>query len=185
MSAKPQHPFTSQGGQSVGVHIWQLRQKPNCASHMHLPKALASGRCGNAFQSFLGVITSIYELGDPNYTPCSKIHSMGRKWPLATGGPHCASEQDSCDSRSLARLTSGLVEDSAAQGYGKLEPKSCSLKQLPVHLPRWASFFLCTTALLFKDFIFQIETWDNLAEKNGIKITCPKHTKAALPINFK
>lgn len=81
---------------------------------------MASGRCGNVFQSFLGVITSIYELGDPNYTPCSKIHSMGRKWPLATGGPHCASEQDN---RSLARLTSGLVEDSAAQGYGKLEPK--------------------------------------------------------------
>lgn len=94
---------------------------------MHLPKALTSVRCGNAFQSFLGVITSIYELGDPNYTPCSKIHSMGRKWPLVTGGPHCASEQDGCDSGFLARLTSGLVEDSAAQGCGKLGAKRAVL----------------------------------------------------------
>lgn len=108
---------------------------------------------GNAFQSFLSVITSIHKSGNTNCTPCSGII-----WtPSSPSRPYHTSEQGSHDNSSLARLISGLPKGSVVQDVEKLEPEELFSEAA-------GQVFLVPQTLPLK-FYFPDWDLDNLAEK--------------------
>lgn len=140
--------------------------KPQCAPYMHLPKALTSWRCGNAFQSFLSVITGNYKSGDPNRTSCSGIRPLrdtasgqGQATPGFRKGWLC---QQFLSKDSWICLTEG----SAALTFENLKPKELYSEVLLIHLPQVDKIFPCATNLSVQNFIFKFWDLDNLAEKD-------------------